>query len=291
MNPVDNHNQGEDEIDLGILLLKITKSISKYKLSLMLFPLIGIALGVGAYYKQIPKYESDMIIKSSILTEAYSNTLTETLERLIKEGNVGLLSQKLGLTEDESSFLSSIQVESISETKTGDDATENRIFKIHVETTSNDILKDLQTGLISFLENNEYVKKRVTLSKNRLEKLISKVGQEIREIDSLKLQINKSLLRQQSGNNNLVVLDPTNVYSKALSLYKDEINYQNNLELSNSIHLIEGFVAFQKPASPKLSISIIIGLFVGFFMAIGIIIFKELGTYLKKLNQEISANS
>jgi len=290
INSTNNQNT-DDEIDLGILLLKIVKSISKYKLIIFLSTIVGIGLGIGAYQLQTPKYESDMIIQSSILTEAYSNTLTETLERLIKEGNTALLSEKLSLSIDQSSFISSIQVESISETGATEDATKNRIFKIHVETTSNAILKDLQFGLISFLENNEYVKKRVNLSKNRLEKLISKVGQEIKEIDSLKTQINQNLLSQKSGSNNLVILDPTTVYSEALTLYKDEIGYQNSLELSNSIQLIEGFVAFKKPASPKLSISIVIGLFLGFLVAVGFIIFKELNSYLRKLDQEISANS
>lgn len=282
-------DNSSDEIDLGVLILKITKSISKHKLMMIISILVGIGIGFGIHYSQTPKYESDMIIQSNILTEAYSNTLTETLERLIKEENIDLISNKLSLNKDQASSLSGIKVESITETQTTDDITENRIFKIHVEITNNGVLNDLQRGLIAFLENNEYVKKRVELTRSRLKNLISKVGTEIKEIDSLKSKISKGLIQQQSGNNNLVILDPTTVYSKALSLYKEEISYQQSLELSNSIQLIEGFVAFQKPASPKLSINLVIGFMLGLFFAIGFIIFNGLRTYLRKLDQEMTS--
>ncbi len=290
MNPSRNQHHLEDEIDLGILLLKVTKSLSRYRYIILIFVILGAGGGISAYYSQTAKFGSDMIIESSILTEAYSNTMTETLERLIAEQNITLLSEKLNITTEQADHLIDISVKSISESKI-DDETKNRIFKIHIETSNNEILADLQKGLISFLENNEYVKKRIDLKKGRLKKLISKVGKEIKEIDNLKAKINKNLISQQSGSNNLVIIDPTNVYENALDLYKEEIFYQESLELSSSIHLIEGFVAFKKPVSPKLLKSIVIGFALGLFLALGIVILLELRDYLKKLDEEMSANS
>lgn len=273
-----------DEIDLGELLLKLFKIVNRNKLILIIFTTLGMAGGLARYYLKVPVYESSMMLRSDILTEAYSETLTDNLKRLIEERNDALLSEKLSITAEEASHLVDIKVESVEEASTPVGAVKNIIFLISVEITDNGILENLQAGIVNFLENNEFVKKRIDLRRKRFEALVSQVNIEIKEIDSLKKRMNEGIIYNQQGAN-LVVLDPSNVYEKALSLFKEELTYQENLELIDSIQLIEGFTAFKNPIAPRLSISGGSGLLVGLFLALIIVFTRETISYLKSIDK------
>ena len=273
-----------DEIDLGELLLKLFKIVNRNKLILIIFTALGMAGGLTRYYLKVPVYESSMMLRSDILTEAYSETLTDNLKRLIEERNDALLSEKLSITAEEASHLVDIKVESVEEANTPVGAVKNIIFLISVEITDNGILENLQAGIVNFLENNEFVKKRIDLRRKRFEALVSQVNKEIKEIDSLKKRMNEGIIYNQQGAN-LVVLDPSNVYEKALSLFKEELTYQENLELIDSIQLIEGFTAFKNPIAPRLSISGGSGLLVGLFLALIIVFTRETISYLKSIDK------
>ncbi len=273
-----------DEIDLGELLLKLFKIIDKNKLTLIIFTALGMAGGITRYYLKVPVYESSMMLRSDILTEAYSETLTDNLKRLIEERNDTLLSEKLSITAEQAFHLVDIKVESVEEANTPVGAVKNIIFLISVEITDNGILENLQAGIVNFLENNEFVKKRIDLRRKRFEALVSQVNKEIKEIDSLKKRMNKGMIYNQQGGN-LVVLDPSNVYEKALNLFKEELTYQENLELIDSIQLIEGFTAFNNPIAPRLSISGGGGLLVGLFLALMIMLTRETISYLKSIDK------
>lgn len=273
-----------DEIDLGELLLKLFKIVNRNKFTLLILTALGVALGTLNYYLKEPIYESSMMLRSDILTEAYSETLTDNLKRLIQERNDALLSEKLSITAEEASHLVDIKVESVEEANTPVGAVKNIIFLISVEITDNGILENLQAGIVNFLENNEFVKKRIDLRRKRFEALVSQVNVEIKEIDSLKKRMNEGIIYNQQGAN-LVVLDPSNVYEKALSLFKEELTYQENLELIDSIQLIEGFTAFKNPIAPRLSISGGSGLMVGLFLALIIVFTRETISYLKSIDK------
>ena len=273
-----------DEIDLGELLLKLFKIVNRNKLILIIFTTLGMAGGITRYYLKVPVYESSMMLRSDILTEAYSETLTDNLKRLIEERNDALLSEKLSITAEEASHLVDIKVESVEEANTPVGAVKNIIFLISVEITDNGILDNLQAGIVNFLENNEFVKKRIDLRRKRFEALVSQVNKEIKEIDSLKKRMNEGIIYNQQGAS-LVVLDPSNIYEKALNLFKEELTYQENLELIDSIQLIEGFTAFNKPIAPRLSISGGSGLMVGLFLALIIVFTRETISYLKSIDK------
>ena len=267
-----------DEIDLGELLLKLFKIINRNKFALLTLTVLGAAAGIIFYKVKAPVFESSMMLRSDILTEAYSETLTDNLKRLIEERNDTLLAEKLNISVEQASHLKDIKVESVEE------ATGNIIFLISVEITNNEILDNLQAGIVSFLENNEFVKKRIDLKRKRLESLVNQVNKEIKEIDSLKRKVNEGVIYNARGGS-LVLLDPSNIYSKALQLYKEELAYQESLELINSIQLIEGFTAFSRPIAPRFSLSVGGGLLGGFFLALAFIFIRETRSYLASIDK------
>lgn len=286
MTETRNQLKNPDEIDLLELLAKIVITIKSNILSIIIAFVIGSILGLG-YYQFVPKvYESKMILLSDILTSSYSERITESLDNLIREQNNNILSQRLGITEKEASSITKIKIESIKQAK--ETESESATFIITVRTKDKTILPNLQEGLINHLRNNEYVKVRVRQRQDFYKAMIEKVGIEINSLDSLK----RRLFSGQpiySKSSEMMLVDPTNIYSKIIDLNKEQIGYKNSLELVNSIQLVEGFTVYNKPVSPKLSISLVAGATFGLFMVALLIGFKSLRKIVR-LSEEKLAN-
>lgn len=275
-------SENNDEIDLGQLLLRIVKLGSKYRILILVSVLVGAIAGYLYYSLTPPVYSSSMMLQSDILTEAYSETLTENLKKLIDEKNHNALADKLSIKQEQAAQLVDIKVESIEGSSGAEGAVENFIFLISVEIRDNSVLLDLQDGIISFLENNEFVKKRIDLKKVRFKALIDQMNSEGVELDSLKDLINSKLTK--GDRNNLVLLDPSNVYEQAIKTYKEELVYQERLALIESIQLIEGFTAFSRPLKPRLILSTASGFFIGLLLSFMFIFLREAKIYLKSID-------
>ncbi|HNV29067.1 MAG TPA: hypothetical protein PKJ83_08025 [Cyclobacteriaceae bacterium] len=264
-----------DEIDLLELLARVVISIkSNIKLIVGAF-LVGSLLGL-AYYQFVPKsYESRMLVSSEILTESYSKTIAEDLNKLIKERNIESLSAKLNLTPADALALGKLEVKNAIEKADGRKEEEKTYLTITCQASDNSIWPGLQSGLINFFETNDYVKIRVEQRKKYYTQVIEKIDKELVDLNELKSRITNGEITQ-SSKDNLILFDPTTVNTKILDLNKEKINLQNSLETVNSIQLVEGFTVFEKPVSPKLSISLSAGASFGLFIVALILGFKSL---------------
>jgi hypothetical protein len=184
---------------------------------------------------------------------------------LIKEENIESLSSKLNLTQKEAFALGKLEVKNAIEKADGRKEEEKNYLTITCQTSDNSIWPSLQNGLISFFENNDYVKIRVEQKRRLQSQMIEKIEKELIDLGELKSRIVEGQITQ-SSKDNLILFDPTTVNTKILDLNKEKINLQNELEIVNSIQLVEGFTVFEKPISPKLSISLVAGSSFGLFL-------------------------
>jgi len=264
-----------DEIDLLELLARVVISIkSNFKLIVGAF-LVGSLLGL-AYYQFVPKsYESRLLISSQILTESYSKTIVEDLNKLIGERNIESLSSKLNLSPTEALTIGKLEVKNAIEKVDGRKEEEKNYLTITCRASDNSIWPNLQSGLINFFETNDYVKVRVEQKKKYFTQVIEKIDKELLDLNDLKSRIANGQVTQ-SNKDNLILFDPTTVNTKILDLNKEKINLQNELEIVNSVQLVEGFTVFENPVSPKLSISLSAGASFGLFIVALILGFKSL---------------
>lgn len=264
-----------DEIDLQQLAVNTVRYFQRYLKFITVSTILGVLGGAGLYLALPPVFESQMIVMSDILTSSYSDRLTESLDRLIKEKNDSILAQRLTLTADEAAKIKAIEIESVKKEASASKDDEASTFIITVSVMQKPLLPKLQEGLISYLRNNEFVKTRVRQREEMYKTLIDKLDQEIQSLDSLKARLFQGK-PVYSKSSEMLLVDPTNIYSKIIELTQQRISYKNALELFNSIQLIEGFTPFKKPASPKLSIALVAGFALGFFGAIGILTLRQL---------------
>ncbi|MFN6087491.1 MAG: hypothetical protein ACK47E_01965 [Cyclobacteriaceae bacterium] len=290
---IENQKQANasssDEIDLIELLAKVTLGIKNNFRSLVLAFVIGSLLGL-AFYQFVPKvYESNMIIQSDILTESYGERIAESMDLLIREQNFEILGSRMGISLEKAASIKKIKIESVKQKQTNTTEKENNTFIITVRTTDNTLLPDLQNGLINYLRNNEFVKVRVRQRQDYYKAMIEKVGQEISSLDSLKKRLftGKPIY---SNSAEMMLVDPTTIYSEIIKLSKEQIEYKNGLELVNSIQLVEGFTIYKKPVSPKLSISLAAGASIGVFFVLTLIAINGLRKIVELSEEKLGKN-
>ncbi len=257
-----------DDIDLQELAVRIIRYFRNHLTFILIFCAGGIGLGVAAY-KALPNvYESQMVVLSDLLTKTYGDRIDESLNNLIAEGNLAELSARLNLAKDKVLSIKSVHVESQLDVKTP----QRTYFIITVNLTDRSVLPDIQQGLLFYLRNNEFVKMRTRQREQMYSAVVQAIDRELRGIDSLK----QLIFRNRSFRAEDLQFDPAELFRASVDLVRVRWENQHELEMANSIHLIEGFTVFEKPKDPKLTTLIAAGFLLGLLGAISLLTLKHL---------------
>ncbi len=263
-----------DEIDLRQLARSVRDFLRSNSRILVLFALIGSALGLAGFFLIPPRYESQLVLQSDILTDYFSNRIAENFDRLIEEKNFAVLGQRLSLEEGEAKTLRNISIETVvHESTQGEELAKMTIM---ARVTDLGVLPKLQSGLLSYLRNIDFVKVRVRQREERYQNLIGQLEKEIRSLDSLKLKLLDRKGSSGVSGAGLVFVDPTNIYGKLVELHERRIQYKNALELHDSVQIMEGFTPFNKPVFPKLSLMLVLGFALGIVTGLSVSVGKIL---------------
>jgi hypothetical protein len=260
-----------DEVDLLELLLKGVNAFRANFLLIISFFLVGIGLGFISFFTERKVFENRMVVSSTILTKSYGTILIDKLNKHLSENNVQSLTEDLKISPETVAAVRHLKIEPITE---ADESKETDRFIIIAETYNQDKLADLQNGLVYYFENNEFAKIRENQNKEFLKQVISKLDQEIKDMEDFKLRLFKGDFLQSAKGN--VMFDPTSVNSKIVDLTKEKLNFQNSFALANSVYIIEGFTPFEKPSKPKLSVSLAAGAFSGLILVAIVLGIKSL---------------
>lgn len=283
-----NKETDSDEIDLIHLLAKGVFAIKNNFRKLFIAFLLG-TVGGGIFFQFSPEvFESKMIIHSDILIEPFFEKIAESFENLIGERNQVLIAKRFGLTESEANTITNIKIESVRKTKSPNaEKSDDITFVITIRCLDNSIYPKLEKGIIEYLRNNEFVKIRVKQRVDYYQEMIRKIELEIRSLDSLKgrLFAGKAVYAKSAE---MMLVDPTSIYTQIIELTKEQLNFKNSLQLFNSIQLVEGFTIYEKPVSPKLSLSIAGGATLGLFFVILLIGFKSLRRLIQASEEKLA---
>lgn len=136
---------------------------------------------------------------------------------------------------------------------------ENRhAYEITVRVYNPTVVRELESAIVNYFKNNDYLKKRVEISKtNRLARK-QKLIKDSQKLDSLKevIYANYQNMAAQSrqGSNNVILSDkavtnPIEVYEQDLNFY-NEIQYLDRaLYLQDDFEVVDGFTEFSEPSS------------------------------------------
>lgn len=289
---MNNNLSEEKEIDLLYIfrsikkgILNLFKSIEELILfsfknikTLILFVIIGISFGIGIFLVKKPVFISTLTMSHTRLNNAECYSMINDLTKLRGNENDTILSEKLGIDIEMAKQIETISCKALNETlekNYKDSAFVLLPFKIEAKIYDVSILDSLQTGILNFLESNEYATKRKEINKLYLDRFEEKIKGEIIAIDSLKRVVDKSILPRSLGNGIILgeSIDPVKVYQEGMNLYKSQLNIYEQKELNDSFEIIIGF------SSPTPSSNLILNILKGFIFSL---LFGILWLILKK---------
>jgi hypothetical protein len=264
-------NNNTEDIDLEKVFYKLILTVKKF------FPLTFICIIVGALlgflYSNVSKkiYGSKMLISSYVLTQSYAKELINNVNLFIQEEDIELLQLRLNLTREVAMDMVRINAEgglddvNLLEEK-------DRVFvKITAQMKDPEKFKDLEKGLIYYLENNEYTKRLSEQRKNGYMETIALMDKQISDLEELRKQV---LSGELDKKNNKLSIDPGMIGSALIQSIERKSQAQQDLILKQGVQLVDGFATFAEPKWPRTSTSIWLGIAFGIFIAFAIVVTK-----------------
>ena len=280
-----NNNSSED-IDLYKLILIIKNKTYKWRLLLIIAPILGIITGGSVYLFSPKEYLSRMTVASNLLSGPNFVVTVENLQLLVKEGNIPMLAKLLNIDNSAASkirrfkvYSSQLFVERKLNTDLPDIERKYAVteFTIEVCVSDNNILPQLEKGILFYLQNNIFVKERGISLKKEFADEINKMDNEINSLDTIQ-KVLKNL--QVSGDASKIT--SLNVNTEGIAdLHKIKLETQDRLFLADA-RIVDSFVPFEKPYYPKPFFTIVSWLFIYIILAMIIIFLAELNLKLKE---------
>jgi hypothetical protein len=284
----------DDEIDLKQVGLKLITALQRNLRILLIAVLLGLGIGYWLYYRSPPIYETSLIASSKVLTYNKVQSLVDVLNKLALERNEKILSKKMNISIQLARCINQVKTFNINETKLQnnegnekEDLSGNE-FKLIISIYDNTNVDSLQAGLIYYLENNEFVKKRNSIQKHNLGIMLRRVKEEEKKLDSLRFSINKLLESNAENSTSILMADPASINKDIIALYERELNIQAELLLIDDIQVIQSFTRFSRVTSPNLikDIGVSLGSAITLAFFIMIILETRRGIRILKYNLE-----
>ncbi len=259
----DRLNQPSDDIDLLLLAERTLLFFRRYKWLYLSAVLIGILLGFLTWRSMPKVYKSRLILHSFTLSNLDYIHVINNWNSLLKSGEHELLSQSLGMTTSSLGKVKQVKGTEIQKVFTPNNPNG---FYVDVFVTNNNVLKELQAGILTGLENVEYIKKQLAIKKENLGLLISEVSKEIRKLDSTKTRI-ESLLAGNGNRSTSLIVDISGLNKQRIELNEKLLYYQQDLRMASAVQVLQGFSHFNKPAGPNLVVWLGLGFIGGMAIA------------------------
>ena len=269
-------NTFNDEIDLLQLAKRFANLIKRRFKIILLSILGGLIIGLTTYFSQTPTYKSTLIGNSEILRNEYVTLLFKNLNELLKEGNHEAIAEILKISLKDAKSIVKIEATPVDlkDTKTAINA-ENLVYTFQIDILVIDPknLDRIQSGILYYIQNNDFVKKRVDLQKVYIESMINKIDNEINKMDTTRSLFNKLYGKNSTS---MINSDPTSFNNSLITLHERKLTLKNSLVTLNQVLVIQNFIKYSKPVSPKLNILIPAGIITGLLVGLGFIFILEL---------------
>lgn len=281
-----NIHTRKDEVDLYFIYSKISKLFSFigrkisyffrllaiYKWVLLLFMVVGAAIGYFTFSSTKPFYSSSMTLMLANIRNEFIEDQLNKLTIMINEDNFEEVAKRLEISQESARQIKAMSFSNLDENRVAEDSIlVGSPFKIEVQLYDKELFSTLEPALTAYFENNRYFAKQKRINERHLQSLIKKFEEEIASIDSIKVEVGSP----RGPVNGFVYgqpIDPTNLYKESVSMYKEQAALSANLERLENVEVITGFAPRLYPSGPNLLKSILIGAGVAFVVGVFVIL-------------------
>ena len=242
-------NSISEEINLLDLLARFLTILKKKLLLSILFPIAGTTAGLLISYFSGDRYESTLLVETSLLSENECNFL---FGQLNKVGSIP------GLTVEEKEALVDMSFK-VYRNGSDDELNEKSLFiELTARVSNKEVFPSLQKAWLNVINQHPSVSRHRHEREKYYDQMISKIDEEIQSMETVKKEI--------SGNIQATYLNPAELYARSVLLQKERIQYEIRREQVKVVHLINGFDSLSVELKPSRLLPAAVGFAVGFLL-------------------------
>ncbi len=284
---MDEINRGskkvaDDEIDIDQLFNRVGSSLGSMSVGLgrmfrffrkkvvilTIFSVMGILVAYLVQQNTRPYYSSSMVIGLADIRNDYVYELINNLKLSVKDKNFQALSKHLSISAHSAESIKSIEYNRLDTNPIEEDSIHmSGPVQITVEVFDNQLFDTLQSGIVTYIDNNDFFKKNKDIRKESLESVVAKLKQDIASIDSVK----RKAVALNGPANGIVygeALDPTSLYKESNVFFEKQANLEAELKNLHSVFVTVDFAPRSKPSGPKRSIYLLVGFLLSFTLGV-----------------------
>nr|WP_255593678.1 chain length determinant protein [Pontibacter sp. HSC-14F20] len=271
-----------DEVDLYFLYLKLSelfqasgrgisnffRTLLFYKWLLVAFVVLGIGLAYITYSTKKPYYTSSMTLMLANIRNEFIEDQLNKLTIMIAEDNFEAVAERLDISSAQAKEIKDMAFSNLDADRVDEDSVlTGSPFRIELSLYDRTLFDTMEPALTSFLESNRYFARQKRIKQRQIERIIRKLDGEISSIDSLKTDVNSP----RGPVNGFVYgqpIDPTNLYRESISLFKEQVKLESDLEKLDNVEVVTGFAPKLRPTGPSLFKHLVIGAFLAFVLGV-----------------------
>jgi hypothetical protein len=269
-----------DDIDLLALLERSIIFFRRNRWIFLAGALLGLLLGFARYSSLPTVYKSRMILGSSLLSNQNYIQITGTWNALLKSGEQRTLAALFNIPISDLQKVKQIKAEEIQKIFTSNNPNG---FIITVWVTDNAVLDNLQKGILTGFDNCDHARDRLIAKRKKLQELIEKTSSEINRLDSTKKAMENIIMGKGTSSSSLIV-DGSAISRQLIDMNEKLLGFQEELQFTNAVQVLQGFVKFNSPAGPNLYKWLLLGLITGLALA-------YLVATIRSINQKLKSRS
>jgi hypothetical protein len=156
--------------------------------------------------------------------------------------DIGLLSQQLNIPLEAAGTIESMRLIPMGDTfALANRDTVMSLFAIILVVNEIKSLDTIQAGLVNFLENNDYARRRKEARIRSLQSLRASLKEELKSLDSLKVIVSNSLVPRSQGQGIILgePVDPVSIYEAQVEYQKELLKIEEILSMSENIEILQ----------------------------------------------------
>lgn len=284
MDHVRDNISASDDIDLLLFLERLLRFWRRFRWIFVTAAVLGLAAGFLAYKNLGKIYSSKMVLHSFLLTNQELIEIAGNWNSLLSKGEYAALAKELACDESTLRPVKNISAEEIQKVFSPNNP---HGFTISVRVTNNDVLEQLESGIVHGYENNEYVRRRLDAKRQRLDRLTVDTRLEIAKLDSTK-KIIEGIIAGRKGTGSPIIIDGAAFNRQSVEMNEKLLSFQEELQFARAVQVLHGFSAFNRPTGPRLIPWLVIGLALFLCLAFTYVVYRTVSDKIRHRNHRLT---
>lgn len=267
----------EDKIDIDMISILqsigrgvskatnfLVSAIRKYLLLISVMVVAGIGLSYIVFKVTKPFYTSSMTLVLANIRNEFIEDQLNKLSDMINDDNFEAVAERLDISPESARQVKEMKFINLDQDRVEEDSVlTGSPFRIELAIYDPQLFESLEPAITNYLENNRYFARQKRIKQRQVQSMISKLKGEISSIDSM-----KTVVSEPRGPVNGFVygqpIDPTNLYRESITMYKEQVNLEADLDRLANVEIVTGFIPRLRPTGPKLRYHLATGAIVAF---------------------------